>query len=99
MWAAYRTVRDGYPTATRGRISKTGAARGASAGKPRTAGRKPYKPAEYPQSESVYYDKTESWDATRLVPGTKKIVFGEDFDVTPYAPPFNRWLPISGLLR
>ena len=76
IWAANRNLRDGS-SASLGRIPKPVSSR-----KPRTTGRKPYTPPTMAFSESVYYGKDESWDASRLVPGTKKIAYGEDFGIS-----------------
>lgn len=79
VWAGYRAVRNGHHHT--GRVLKTTSSRGGTARKPRGT-RKPYTPAEFGPTESQYFSRTGEWNAGLLLPGTKKVVFGDDFAIS-----------------
>lgn len=80
FWSGYRAARDSHLTS--GRVSKTTSTRGGTARKPRgTRTRKAYTPAEIRPTESQYFSKAGEWNAGLLLPGTKKVVFNDDFAI------------------
>ena len=79
IWAGYRAARNGH--LKNGRVSKTTSSRGGTAQRSR-ATQKPYTPANFSQAESQYFGKTDDWNAGCLVLGKKKVVFGDDFQIT-----------------
>jgi hypothetical protein len=53
---------------------------------------KEYTPAIYPPGTTVSYAENAEWDTSRLVAGTRKIIFDKGFETKEYDFPLNSFL-------
>jgi len=78
------------PVGSRGRITKPVQTKKSKTKRRESVTTKstPYTPQTYPPETTLNFPTTQDWDPSLLVAGTRKIVFGQDFDIRESVTPF-----------